>query len=185
MHQIRVIDTLFKWGKLWLALLHNEWKTARVFYQCSQFHALTDKNQSIINWWLSSKNTKLYILITKRLAAFHSITVCIVYPYMYIWELFSSLLYFTRAVNSCCKWAAQHSVKTKLFINTESIMSLQDNRQFIIKWWLSSHERIHWVLIRNTSLLQMRLQNTNFRYRKNSKLKYRDYNEKLTLEKFT
>ena len=29
------------------------------FYQYSKFHVLTDKNQSIINWWLSSKNTKL------------------------------------------------------------------------------------------------------------------------------
>ena len=33
----------------------------------------------------------------------------------------------------------------------------------MIKWWLSSHEKIHWILIRNTSLLQMHLQNENFR----------------------
>ena len=52
---------------------------------------------------------------------------------------------------------------SKLFINTETIMPLQDNLQFIIKWWLSNHKRIHWVLIRNTSLLQIRLQNTKFR----------------------
>ena len=29
------------------------------FYQYSMFHVWSDKNQSIINWWLSIENTKL------------------------------------------------------------------------------------------------------------------------------
>ena len=74
-------------------------------------------------------------------------------------------------------------------------MSLQGNHQFIINWWLSSQERIHWVLIRNTwnffvcskyvyktQILDVVVKQ---RSRKNSKQNSRDYNEKLTLETFT
>ena len=56
MRQIRLIDTL--WAKLWHAPWDNKWKTARAFYQYSKFHVLTDKNQSIINWWLSNNNNE-------------------------------------------------------------------------------------------------------------------------------
>ena len=82
---------------------------------------------------------------------------------------------------------------SKLFINTESKISLQDNHQFMIKWWLSSHEKIHWVLIRNTSdtflcpkcvyKIQSSDEAVKRRSRKTSKLNYIDYNEKLTLKK--
>ena len=47
LHQVRVTDTLFKWGKPWHTSWHNEWKTARVFYQYSNFHVLTDKNSRL------------------------------------------------------------------------------------------------------------------------------------------
>ena len=79
---------------------------------------------------------------------------------------------------------------SKLFINTENIMSLQDNHKFIIKWWLSSHDRINWVLITNTSntflcskcvyKTQLLDEAVKRRCRKNSELIYIDSNEKPT-----
>ena len=38
LRQIRVADTLLKWGKLWHAPSHNEWKTASIIYQYSKLH---------------------------------------------------------------------------------------------------------------------------------------------------
>ena len=74
-------------------------------------------------------------------------------------------------------------------------MSLPDNHQFIIKWWLSSHERIHWVQIGNTpntflwckcvNKTQILDEAVKRMSRKNSTLNYIDYNEKLKLEKLT
>ena len=61
--------------------------------------------------------------------------------------------------------------------------------------WLSSHERIHGVLVRNTLntflcskcvyKTQMLDEAVKRRSRKNLTLNYIDYNEKLTLEKLT
>ena len=84
---------------------------------------------------------------------------------------------------------------SKFFINTDGIMSFADNHEFIIKWWLSSDQRIHWVRIRSTSdtflcskcvyKAQILDEAVNWRSRTNSKLNCLAHNEKLTLEKLT
>ena len=60
---------------------------------------------TISNWWLSSKDMKLWVLIKEVLLVFHWLTFCIIYIYMYIY-IYIYIIYIYNLYNIYveCRW---------------------------------------------------------------------------------